>query len=52
MCRNVLVLLGADGVHSLVDGESLCQDPPTAQDQPTEEKEEEEKGRKHSGGTV
>lgn len=52
MCRNTLVLFRADGVHSLVDGRSLCQDPPTTQDESTEEKEEEEKGRKRSCGTV
>lgn len=52
MCRNILVLFRADGVHSLVDGRSLCQDPPTTQDESTEEKEEEEKGRKRSCGTV
>lgn len=50
-CRDILVLFGADGVHSLVDGKSLCQDPPTTEDQSTEEKEEEEKGWKHSCGT-
>ena len=41
-----------DDVRSVVDGESLCQDPPTAQDESTEEEEEEEKGRQHSDGTL
>lgn len=42
----------ADGVHSLLDGESLCQDPPTTEDESTEKEEEEEKGCEHSDGTV
>lgn len=44
-------LLSTDGVYSFVGGEPLHQDPPTAQDQSAEEKEEEEKGDQRWCGT-
>lgn len=40
-----------DGVYSFLGGEPLHQDPPTAQDESAEEKEEEEKGDEHWHGT-
>lgn len=49
-CQHVLFC--ADGVHSLVDGESLRQDPAAAQDESAEEEEEEEKGGQRGRGRL
>lgn len=46
------MLFCADGVHSVVDGESLRQDLAAAQDDSAEEEKEEEKGGQRSRGTV
>lgn len=46
------VLFCADGVHSVMDGESLCQDLAAAEDKSAEEEKEEEKGGQCSNGTV